>query len=239
MRRYHAPMRPVLGLASILVSVATAVAVLAVVILPFLTPAWVSFEQGRADSAAWTGFSATDLQAATNSILHDLVIGPPDFAVEVDGAAVLTAPERSHMRDVRGVFTGFYLLAAVSLVALIGAWGLAARGVQWTRASFWRAIRRGAVGLSVGVAIAGVVATVAFDAAFELFHSLFFAAGSYDFDPRVYRLTQLFPDAFWSETTIVVGVTALVAALALAGLATRRLGLSGRAGMRAAAGAGQ
>lgn len=223
MRRYHAPMRPVLGLASILVSVATAVALLAVVIVPFLSPAWVSFEQGRADAAAWTGYTPGQLQAATNAILHDLVIGPPEFTVEVAGTAVLTPPERAHMRDVRGVFGGFYLLAALSLVGVGVAWWRAGRSSAWTRPAFWRAIRRGALGLAAGVAVAGVVALVAFDAAFELFHSLFFAAGSYDFDPRVFRLTQLFPDAFWSETTIVVGVTALVAGLLVAAFAGRRI----------------
>jgi hypothetical protein len=33
--------------ASIVVAVATAVVILALAILPFLNPAWVSFEQGR------------------------------------------------------------------------------------------------------------------------------------------------------------------------------------------------
>jgi integral membrane protein (TIGR01906 family) len=232
-------MRPVLGLASILVSVATAVAVLAIVIVPFLTPAWVSFEQGRADAAAWTGYTPSQLQAATNGILHDLVLGPPQFNVEVGGTAVLTPPERAHMRDVRDVFSGFYLLAAVSLMGLVAAWGLAGRSGSWTRARFWRGIRRGALGLSAGVAVAGVVALVAFDAAFELFHSLFFAAGSYDFDPRVFRLTQLFPDAFWSETTLVVGAAALVAGLALAGLATRRIDRPEGVAVASLAGAGR
>ena len=41
--------------------------------------------------------------------------------------------------------------------------------------------------------------------AFEIFHRLFFAGGSYTFDPRTDRLVQLFPFDFWSETTLVVG----------------------------------
>lgn len=221
-------MRPALGLASLVVSFATVLALMAATIAPFLSPAWVAFEQGRSDAAAWTGYDPADLRAATNGILADLVIGPPDFDVQVGGVPVLTASERSHMRDVRGVFAGFYLLAGVSLLAILLAWRFAGRSADWTRQRFWRAIRRGALGLVGGIAVAGVVAAVAFDAAFELFHRLFFAAGSYDFDPRIYRLTQLFPDAFWAETSIVVGAVILVVAAGVAVLAGRRIAGAGR-----------
>ena len=230
-RRYHAAMRPVLGLGSVLVSVATALALTAAVIVPFLSPAWGGFEQGRANAAAWTGYAPSDLEAATNAILGDLVIGPPDFDVEVHGSSVLTPAERAHMRDVRGVFSGFFVLAAASLIWVVVAWRLAAGGADWTRARFWRAVQRGSLALAAGIAVAGVVAVVAFDAAFELFHALFFAAGTYDFDPRIYRLTQLFPDTFWSETSIVVGASILAAALVTAAVATRRLGEASRTGV--------
>ncbi len=235
--RYHAPMRPVLGLGSILVSVATALALMAAVVVPFLSPAWIAFEQDRSSAAAWTGYAAADLRAATDGILSDLVIGPPGFDVEVAGGPVLTAPERAHMRDVRGVFAGFFLFAAAALAFVIGAWVAASRSGHWTRPRFWRAVRRGALLLGALIAAAGLVAVVAFDAAFELFHRLFFAAGTYDFDPRTYRLTQLFPDAFWSETSIVVGLSMLVVALGVALIATRRLGGAAQPGMTSLAGA--
>ena len=41
----------------------------------FLNPFWVAFEQGRANAAGWTGFSAADLRAATDAILRDLYLG--------------------------------------------------------------------------------------------------------------------------------------------------------------------
>ena len=43
---------------------------------------------------------------ATDAILADLVVGPPDFDVAVAGTPVLIERERAHMRDVRGVFAG-------------------------------------------------------------------------------------------------------------------------------------
>lgn len=200
-----------------------AIVILALTILPFLTPAWVGFEQGRAQSAAWTGFSPADLRTATDSILADLVVGPPDFDVAVAGIPVLKPAERAHMRDVRSVFAGFYVLAGIALGILAAAWISARRARREARADFLRAVRRGAAGLALVLVVAGVVAAVAFDAAFEVFHSLFFPAGSYTFNPQTDRLVQLFPDAFWSETTMVVGGVAIAASVLLFVALGRRL----------------
>jgi integral membrane protein (TIGR01906 family) len=224
-------------IAAIATGAAAMLVVVAVAILPFLTPAWVGFEQGRTHAPELTGYTGAELAVATNAILHDLVLGPPDFAVEVNGVPVLEERERSHMRDVRGVFGGFFalaLVAAVGLVVLVA--GARLRGHP-ERA--WRAIATGMKVLLVGIVVAGVIVTFFFDAAFEVFHRLFFAGGSYTFDPRTDRLVQLFPFDFWSETTLVVGGVIVVLAVlvwfaasrlarspAAAGLATTAAGAS-------------
>lgn len=207
-----------------LVAPAVAIALVGVAILPFLTPAWVSFEQGRAEAAAWTGYDAATLRTVTDSILHDLVLGPPAFDVRADGTAVLKPAEQQHMRDVRGVFGAFAAVVAVAIAVLALAGVLVRRQEDpGLRRGAWRGVRRGAAGLAVAITIAGAVAFVAFDAAFAVFHELFFAPGSYTFDPRVDRLVQLFPDAFWSETSIAVGVVILALAVAAFVIAGRRL----------------
>ncbi len=201
-------------------AIATAIVIVAIAILPFLTPAWVTFEQNRTGAPALTGYTAGELQAATGAILADLVIGPPDFDVEVSGQPVLSDRERSHMRDVRGVFAGFGLLAVVAAVIVVGG-VLGARRLGHPERA-WRAVRGGAVALIAGVVVAGAVALVAFDAAFEIFHRLFFPGGSYTFDPGTERLVQLFPFAFWSETTMAVGGVIVVLAVVVALVAGRR-----------------
>ena len=203
-------------LAGLLIGVATAIVIIAVAILPFLSPAWVGFEQDRAEAAAWTGFAPADLRTATNSILHDLVVGPPAFDVAVAGQPVLNEREQAHMRDVRTVFAGLYVLAAISVTGLV----VASR--RRDRAGTWRAVRGGALGLSVGVVIFGVIGLVAFDQLFEVFHEIFFPAGSFTFDPATDRLVQLFPFDFWQETSIVVGVVIIGIALVVASVAGRR-----------------
>jgi integral membrane protein (TIGR01906 family) len=204
--------------ASIVVAVATAVVIVALAILPFLNPAWVSFEQGRSGADAWTRFSPSDLRTATDAILADLLIGPPDFDVAIDGVPVLTVQERGHMTDVRGVFLGFGLLAVASAVAL-----LVAHRVRRGDRAFWRWIRAGAFGVAAGVVVLGLVGLFAFDVAFEAFHRLFFASGNYTFDPASDRLVQLFPYQFWVETSFAIGVVVLVLSGVAAWLAQRHL----------------
>ena len=206
-------------LAAIIVGVATALVVLALAILPFLNPLWVGFEQDRAQAAAWTGFAAADLKTATDSILADLVLGPPAFDVQVAGTPVLTERERGHMRDVRNVFLGLYLAAAIGAIVLAGAFTVA---LGAARARLWRRISRAGAVIVVVTIVGGVVGLTSFDAAFALFHELFFPQGNYLFDPRTDRLVQLFPEAFWVDSTIAVGIVVIVLAVGLALLGRRR-----------------
>ena len=127
--------------ASVLIGLAAAIVVIAIAILPFLSPPWVSFEQGRAGATAWTGYTPDELSTATNAILHDLVIGPPAFDVQVNGKPVLEERERAHMRDVRGVFAGFFALAIAAAVVLVVMLVVAPR--RGRAGPAWRAIQIG------------------------------------------------------------------------------------------------
>jgi integral membrane protein (TIGR01906 family) len=227
--------------ASWILSAATAVVILGASVAAFLNPVWVGAEQARLGVGRTMGIQLAggldcptgELSRIAGSILHDLVLGG-DFEVRLTaqriecnpvdvpatGAIVLTDAERSHMRDVRGVFAGFGVLVLVSIAWLVVHW----RASAGDRAAWWRAVRRGAGGLAVVVAVVAAVSLVAFDAAFEVFHRLFFAAGTYDFDPRTSRLVQLFPDQFWSDTTMALGSVVLAASLLIRWMAGRRLG---------------
>jgi integral membrane protein (TIGR01906 family) len=211
-------------IASLAIGIATAMGILALAVALFLNPVWVGFEQGRAHAAAWTGFADADLRVVTDAILADLIVGPPDFDVALDGASVLNERERAHMRDVRGVFLAFFVAAVAAVFAALV---IALRRREPSRT--WRAIRGGALGLVTALAMAGVAALVAFDVLFELFHRLFFSGGTYTFDPGTERLVQLFPFQFWQETAMAVGVVAALVALLVAGVAHERSRRSERA----------
>jgi integral membrane protein (TIGR01906 family) len=205
-----------------LIAAATALVILGASIVPFLTDSYIHIEQERAGAERLTGYDVSSLQAVTTSIVHDLLVGGDFKAVDSSGAPALNEREQAHMRDVRGVFQGFFALVAIGIVLL--AVGFARARTPEARAALWRAVRSGARGLAVVLVVAGAFALFAFDAAFEVFHRLFFNAGSYTFDPRTDRLVQLFPEQFWSETAIAVGTVAIAVAVITAWGAGRRAG---------------
>lgn len=207
-----------LGLAgSVLVGAATILVLVGAAILLFLNPVWLGLAQDRADAVAWTGWPRETVATVTDGLLHDLLVGPPDFAMTVDGVPVFDERERAHMRDVRAVFTGFFAAAALGVAVLLGA----ARATRRS-AAFWRAVLRACVLVAVVVVALGVVFGLAFDVAFEVFHRIFFPPGSYAFDPASARLVQLLPGRLWYETSLAFGAALAVLASGLGALAYRR-----------------
>lgn len=197
-------------IAPIVAAVATPCVVVGFAVLLFLNPIWVGFDQDRSDVSVLTGYTPAQVRDVTGSILSDLVFGPPNFNVTLDGKPVLDASERSHMADVRKVLMSLGLVALLAAILLIVA-GVASR----LRRSFWRAAAAGARVLTIGVVVVGVAFALFFDQAFLLFHEIFFAPGTFMFDARTEKLVQLFPDQFWSETSVaiagaVLGLSVLV-----------------------------
>jgi len=204
-----------------MIAASTALVLLGASILPFANPVFVRFEQDRTGVGALTGYDAAELDRVTDSILGDLFLLQGNFTVgDPRLMPILSDREQAHMRDVRGVFQGFFALVVASAVVL--AWAFRRARAGGARAAAWRSVGSGARALAVVLVVAGAFAVFAFDAAFEVFHRLFFSAGSYTFDPRTDRLVQLFPEQFWSETAIAVGVVAIVVAVLTAWGAGRR-----------------
>ena len=201
---------PAERLGVVLVAIATPCVIVGVSVLVFLNPVWVGFEQDRTNVDRLTGYTAAQVHQVTGSILSDLVFGPPNFAVAVNGVAVLDARERGHMVDVRTVMGQLGSAAALAALVLV-ALGLYSRGRRW----FWWAASIGARVLVAGVVVVGLAMTLFFDQIFELFHEIFFAPGTYLFNSTSEKLVQLFPDQFWSETSIALaGVVLLLAVIA-------------------------
>jgi len=206
-------------LGSVLVALSAAVVVIAAGIAVFLNPVWVGFEQARTHADLFTGYTMDAVHRVSGEILVELVLGPGTFLQSVAGVTVLAARERQHMADVRAVLLGFLGLVGIAIVVLAVA-GWRARDRAW----LWRSIAGGTAVLAGAVVVAGALFAVFFDAAFELFHRLFFAGGSYTFDPTQERLVQLFPEAFWSETSVALAIVILLVALAVTWAAVRRAG---------------
>src|SRR5882672_6764523 len=136
-----------------LVAAAAAIVILGVSIAPFLAPPVVRFEQDRAAVAQGTGFDSGGLDYITGSLLADLVVWRGDFGEQMLNPQVedvLGTAERAHMRDVRNVFTGFWILVLGGLIVLAVAFRRA-KSVE-ARAGAWRAVANGARALAVAIA---------------------------------------------------------------------------------------
>ncbi len=219
---------------STLVAASTALLLVALAIVPFLSPAWVRFEQDRSDVGALTGFTAAELDAIDGGLLGSLALWQGDFRVALDGRPVLNDREVGHLLDVRAVLWGGFALAAAG-AALIAALFARTRPAG-RRAAVWRAVAGGARATIVGVVAIGAFAVLAFPVFFETFHRLFFSEGTYLFDPRTERLVQLFPTQFWSDTTIAIGSAILGLSIVVGWFASRRARLFGAPAAAPAAG---
>jgi len=124
-----------------------------------------------------------------------------------DGSLAFDDHELRHMTDVRrllSILLGLHALCLVSLVALAA--------VRRTRDLARRALRAGAfttLGLCAFVAFFLVVNPVWF---LTGFHTIFFSGRSWRFADHD-TLRRLFPDLFWSDTTLLLGVGALLQAI--------------------------
>lgn len=202
---------------AIVAAVATVLAIVGVSVALFFNPLWIGLEQERSGVPEITGYTSETVRTVTSSILVDLFMGPPDFAVAIDGQPVLSPRERSHMVDVRNVLLPATMLFGVAIAVLA-----VLLATNRRRAWLWRAIALGSSALGLAGVVIGIAVVFFFDAAFLLFHRVFFPQGNFSFDPRTQRLTQLFPDQFWTETSVAIAIVGLAISVVVAVVARRR-----------------
>ena len=186
-RRRVKPLRRLLR--RLLLALAAAMLAIGATTAIFLTPPVVHLLLSASDAHTALGVEPQVAEALSDALVGDLLTDGA-FDAPLGDEPLLSAGERSHLADVGN------LLRAVLVAGLGGLLVLALARVRrrtWLRV----AIRDGAA-LIVGGALAAAAAfALAFDATFTFFHSLFFAAGTWTFNPETDRLVQLYPQDFW------------------------------------------
>ena len=175
--------------------------------------------------------AARDIRAYFNSTQEPLDVRARVFGQE---QALFGAREVAHMRDVKRLIWGVYIVGAVTGVYLVGA---TLAGFLWKGARFAPQLSRWVLwggGLTVGlIAAIGLTTLVAFDQLFLVFHQLSFANDFWKLDPARDYLVIMFPDGFWFNATLFVALASIGMALALSAvsvgylLARRRRALRG------------
>lgn len=126
-----------------------------------------------------------------------------------DGKPAFGDKERRHLTSVREYMLGLYAINLAGLVAIAA--GLA---VRRTRALTKDVLGAGAL-LTLGIAaFCGIYVLVAPVSFLGGFHRVFFSGDSWRFADDA-TLRRLFPDAFWSDTAIVLGALVALQAVAL------------------------
>jgi integral membrane protein (TIGR01906 family) len=131
---------------------------------------------------------------------------------------LLDQADISHMKDVKGVLWLDYRLCAVS--ALYSILYIALAGFAWRkdggRRDLANGAKRGGIATLGLLAFLGFFAVTSFNWFFDKFHEIFFPQGNWQF-PEGDHMITMFPDGFWSDTTLLVGLVTAGLALVVLG----------------------
>lgn len=151
--------------------------------------------------------------------------------VEEEGREVLlfSPRETAHLRDVKDLFRLTFgiqeLGVAYIFTYVVGVFIWAREGSLRRLATQVLAASLAAIAV---ILVVGVVALLGFDRAFEQFHFIAFDNDLWRLNPRTDRLIQMFPEGFWFDISMVVGVLTVVEAALLAFAAGLYLALNRR-----------
>ncbi len=201
----------------------TAFVIVALALLPLLTP-WVMHPVlDAAESPAWLRLDSATTHALSDWTVEELVFGPGTWqGAAPDGTPFYDASEVRHLQDVRQLLWLTFLLGALALVVLLVLLERSSDADQVVAAT-----GLGGAVVAGAVVVIGVLGVIAFDPLFELFHQVFFPQGDWAFDPGSQRLVQLYPFAFWQIMAAALG--ALMVVLGVAAWLLSRLTLRRRA----------
>ncbi|MCY3637967.1 MAG: TIGR01906 family membrane protein [Chloroflexi bacterium] len=185
-------------------------------------PALYSYGFDRYDIAEYTRIERDDLIAAGkqfrdyfNNDDEDLIIRTYVGGVLVE--SLYNAREIHHMRDVKALVRGVYLVQMLTLLYIatyivVGFW--------LRRAEFWgmlgRDVSRGGKLTLVLVVVVGLLALVGFNQLFLLFHLISFSNDFWMLDPRHDYLIAMFPQGVFFDATMFIAFCTIAAAAVLA-----------------------
>ena len=181
-------------------------------------PALYSYGFDRYDIPERTRIERHDLIAAGKQIRDYFNNNETDLIIRTYIGGVLTeslynAREIHHMRDVKALVQGVYLVQTLTIlyITIYTAAGFAIR-----RSDFWGALaqntRRGGVLTLIIVVTTAVLALVGFNRLFLLFHIISFSNDFWMLDPRRDYLIAMFPQGFFFDATMLIALITTTAA---------------------------
>ena len=186
-----------------------------------MTPQFLSFEYHRPDMHADPyGFTLED-RLRWGPLGIEYLVTDADISLLGDlrfanGNPMFSERELQHMVDVKVVTrAAFFVLAGTLIVVPLCVLYLWRNG---RRHQLREALLRGAIFTLGGIVAVIFGAVIAWDMFFSLFHRLFFADGTWIFYTSD-TLIRLYPEKFWFDTALIIGIVVIGGALLIAGLA--------------------
>lgn len=194
---------------------------LAAAVFIFLLPPVVHLLLDLSGAPSVLGSDPATAHLLSDALVSDLLRGG-DYGVLYHGEPLLSVAERSHLVDVGGLLRGVIAIGALGGLLLGATAARAFRASRDTgRLRLGMALREGAILLAGAATVVGIAFALAFEATFSLFHRLFFAAGTWTFNPATDRLVRLYPDSFWVAAALAFCLLLVCAGAALFAIGSR------------------
>ena len=194
-------------------------------------PGLYEYATDHYNTTATTGIERSELLRASGELREYFNNGEDSIFVRVqrDGGPIslFNPRETAHLRDVKALMqTSFRVQEAAVLFVL----AYVVFVFVWAKEGSFRSLAKqiltsGLVTLVV-VGALGVVAVSGFEGAFNQFHLIAFDNDLWKLNPARDHLIQMFPEAFWQDVSIWVGLASLAGMGVLSALAAIYLGVT-------------
>jgi integral membrane protein (TIGR01906 family) len=169
-------------------------------------------EFNRYRVGAVTGLSDVELQRVASAFITYFQSEPQELHIYVDTSYGPMTPlfndrEVKHMEDVQLLIQGIFHLRDIALVVfVVGAVAMILTGPRSSVRSFFKATAIGGATSALLIGALAVAAAFDFDRLFMQFHFMSFSNDLWLLDPRRDRLIQLFPEGFFFDLAMRIGI---------------------------------
>jgi integral membrane protein (TIGR01906 family) len=183
-----------------------------------------------------SGIPLSELLRA-NGTIHDYLVNSRSGALSItvidqqgQAMSLFNIKETAHMADVRDLMEVLFLVQALAVAGLIAL--AVVMLAMWPPRALAAAALYGSV-LTAGIlAVAALLSLSGFDAAWSQFHGIAFTNDFWELDPSTDHLIQMFPEAFWFDITMLIGVATMAEAVLISACSVGYLMLSRPRGER-------
>ncbi|MBZ0309837.1 MAG: TIGR01906 family membrane protein [Anaerolineae bacterium] len=203
--------RPILIMIQYLLIALVPILLMLISVRLMLTETWLDFEYSRLPEDAYGWDNEVRQEYGPYGIRY--LLNDEDISyladLKIDGQPAFREKELEHMEDVQAVTQAVLWVLTISLILFAAGITLMA---YLARARLLSVFFYGGAVTLITIVLLVVLAVVSWDFFFDTFHAIFFAEDSW----RFYRddtLIRLYPQQFWFESSLVVGILTIGGAM--------------------------